>query len=719
MKKIRALIIALILAIQPFFLATLTNAEGANLIANPSVEASTNSLPASWAKGAWGTNTNNLTYANEGHTGSRSLSVAVSAYTNGDAKWMHNQVAINSDTEYTYTSWYKASAATEIDLQYVAKDGTVSYAYVKAVPAAATWTQLTATFKTPANAAKVSVMHILASTGTLQTDDFSLTTTATTPTPPEEHEDHDNLIVNGSFETNANGAPANWNKNAWGTNTPAFTYETTGRTGTRSATTRVTAYTDGDAKWYATPVAVVSGKSYQYSDYYKSNVGTRIVAALTSSTGTVSYVDLPSAPASTTWAKYSGDLTIPSGINKVSFYHIIDKVGYLTLDDAALTVSVPPATTSLVANPSMEIANGTAPANWNKSSWGTNTPVFTYENNGHTGSRSAKVSVSNHQSGDAKWYFDPIKLTGGQQYRFTGWYRGSVVPHVVVMFQMQDGTEKYFALPMPQGSPSTTTWQKYTDSFSVPEGAIGTSVLMVVNKNGWVQTDDYSIDTYSANGFNRPLLSLTFDDGHEENDETALPLMSQYGVKSTQCYATSFIEGKSQEVINGVLAFKNAGHEICSHTVTHPFMTQVSSSMLTYELSHSKNYLEKLVGQPVPNFATPYGDYNATVVNEIKKFYASHRSVDEGYNSKDNFNIYNLRVQNILDTTSAAEVEAWINNAKADKTWLIFVYHRVAPNPGPYDTTQTLFKQHLDKIKASGITVKTLQGALDEVKPQL
>lgn len=148
-------------------------------------------------------------------------------------------------------------------------------------------------------------------------------------------------------------------------------------------------------------------------------------------------------------------------------------------------------------------------------------------------------------------------------------------------------------------------------------------------------------------------------------------------------------------------------------------MTQLNATTLDYELLHSKTYLEKLIGKPVPNFATPYGDYNASVVNGIKKYYASHRSVDEGYNSKDNFNIYNLRVQNVLDTTTAAEVENWINTAKANKTWLILVYHRVANDPGPYDTTPTLFAQHLEKIKASGISVKTLQEALDIVKPQL
>jgi peptidoglycan/xylan/chitin deacetylase (PgdA/CDA1 family) len=242
---------------------------------------------------------------------------------------------------------------------------------------------------------------------------------------------------------------------------------------------------------------------------------------------------------------------------------------------------------------------------------------------------------------------------------------------------------------------------------------------MFVNGNGWLQTDDYSIADYHPNGFNRPLLTLTFDDGHEDNATNALPLLNQYGFKSTQCYATSFIEGQSQAVINGVMAFYNSGHEICSHTVTHPMLTTKVGADLDYELRHSKEYLEQLIGQPVLNFASPYGDHNAAVNDVIDNYYQSHRTVDEGFNSKDNFDIYRLRVQNILDTTTAAQVKAWVEQAQADKTWLILVYHRVATNPGPYDSYITDFTAQLEVIKQSGITVQTYQDALTEVRAQL
>lgn len=716
MKRITLFASALLLLLGTTLLSLPTTvfAEGANLIANNTVEAGT-TAPSNWSQSRWGTNTATLSYITR-TASNKALRVDMTARTDGDAKWMHDAANIAPTTSYTYSSWYRSNTATEIDLQYTDTAGNVSYAYVASVPAHSTGTTLTYTFVTPASAAKVSVMHIIAGPGYLETDDFNLTPTPTAPI------DQDNLILNGSFETANVGSPVNWSKNAWGTNTAAFSYETAGRTGTRSAKVTMSAYTSGDAKWYADASAVTAGKSYTYRDYYKSTVATRVVLAFQNTAGAYTYQEVAGAPASTAWAEYSATFTVPAGLTNVSVYHVISSVGTLTIDDASLYVALPATTEPVVPNASLETANGSAPAKWSPSKWGNNTANYQYMNEGRTGSKSVKVTVSNYVDGDAKWYFEPITtLQPGSQYRFTTYYKtNATTPHAVAMFIMNDGTERYMSMPNAQpAANASTTWQKYSDTFSVPAGAVSASAFLFIAQNGWLQTDDYSLSSYSPNGFSRALLTMTFDDGHEENATTALPILNKYGLKTTQCFATSFIEGQSQSVKNGVLAFKNSGHEICSHTVTHPFLTTTTGTNLTYELQHSQSYLKSLTGQAVTNFASPYGDYDVRVINEIKKYYRSHRSVDEGYNSKDNFNIYSLRVQNILDTTTAAQITEWIHQAQTDRTWLILVYHRVADDPGPYDTYKSAFAGQVQAIKSSGITVKTYNDALNELTPQL
>ncbi|MEK7153641.1 MAG: polysaccharide deacetylase family protein, partial [Patescibacteria group bacterium] len=360
----------------------------------------------------------------------------------------------------------------------------------------------------------------------------------------------------------------------------------------------------------------------------------------------------------------------------------------LTLLPVAGIASAAALTTNPIANPSVETGAAT-PDGWTSSWWtdttvGGNgfTPTFEYTNDGHGDSKSVKVTVADYErtyvpgaengtqggaltgdNGDAKWIFSPIPtstLQVSQQYRFNAWYKSNVIPKVVAMYCLDDPAvcenAQFFGMPAPQpGTDAQTTWQKYSDTFSIPQGATAVSVFMFLDQNGWLQSDDYSIEDYTPTDWNQPLLTLTFDDGHEDNVANALPLLTQYGFKSTQCFETGTLTADPTQAQTNVGAFFNAGHEICSHTVTHPMMTQISDGQLAEELSQSKTYLEGLIGQPVPDFASPYGDYDARVNNAIRAAgYASHRTVDEGFNSKDNFDPYRLRVQNIFNTTTAS-----------------------------------------------------------------
>jgi peptidoglycan/xylan/chitin deacetylase (PgdA/CDA1 family) len=288
------------------------------------------------------------------------------------------------------------------------------------------------------------------------------------------------------------------------------------------------------------------------------------------------------------------------------------------------------------------------------------------------------------------------------------------------MYLDAQGTEHFFGMPNPQpGTNSATTWQMYSDTFDVPTYAVAATAFFFMPNNGWVQVDDQSLATYTPVGWNRPLVTLTFDDGYEENVQTVLPVLDKYGFKSTQCYETQDIEGVPG-ASDMVMDFYNDGHEICAHTVTHPFLTTLTTSQVDYELSHSQQVLQNIIGAPVKDFASPYGDYNQAVNVEIAKYFQSHRTVDEGYNSKDNFDKYRLRVQNMTPDTTIQEFQYWLDKAKATNTWLILVYHRVTNDtPEAFDSTVPEFNQQMQALSNSGLTVRTWADALAEVQSQL
>jgi peptidoglycan/xylan/chitin deacetylase (PgdA/CDA1 family) len=204
-------------------------------------------------------------------------------------------------------------------------------------------------------------------------------------------------------------------------------------------------------------------------------------------------------------------------------------------------------------------------------------------------------------------------------------------------------------------------------------------------------------------------------------------LLKKYGLVSTQYL-------NSQPVVDGypdymtyqmVKDFKTQGSELAWHTRTHADITTLNATQLNTELTIPDAFLQGTgtTAADYKNFASPYGAYNSTSLSAVMAKYRSHRSTDVGYNSKDNFDITNIKVQNIEATTTPADVQNWVNQAIATKTWLVIVYHEVDSSTSAEDKDYYVTPANLDSelniVKQSGITVKTVDQALDEVTAQL
>jgi peptidoglycan/xylan/chitin deacetylase (PgdA/CDA1 family) len=168
-----------------------------------------------------------------------------------------------------------------------------------------------------------------------------------------------------------------------------------------------------------------------------------------------------------------------------------------------------------------------------------------------------------------------------------------------------------------------------------------------------------------------------------------------------------------------IKALSQAGHEIGSHTVHHYDLTTLSLAQLRGELSQSLSYLQKKVTRSVSNFAYPYGVYSQLTDQEVRRYYGSARSSDEGLNPKAGFNVYNIRSEYITPQTTLSQFQSWLDEAKNQKKWLVLMYHQVDNSGSDYSVTPTMLAQQLQSLQNSGLVVKTVNQALAELKPQL
>lgn len=666
LPKFSILALSLLIGLSGLLPARQGLAEPVNLIPNPSVEtpAIDNTQPSNWFKSKWGTNSATFSYINnDANTGNRSLQVNMTQRSSGDAKWYFNHTAVKPAQKYTFSNYYKSNVATEVVIEYISNTNKYSYKWLNTSAASTAWKQNKLSFTTPANAKTLTVYHLINKAGWLQTDDFSLiegdgTTPPPAPTPP---------TVQISTPENAS---------------------------TVSGTQTVTAN--------ATDAQGIKQVQFKLDD------------------GNLGQPDT-TAPYSVNWdtkTSLDGDHTLSAvATNNANLTATASSVNVRV--DNQLPPPPPPTTANLIANPSLETDNGGSPAAWQAVNWGSNNASFSYLNSGHSGSRSVKAEITSYINGAANWYYPNLSIGAGKTYKYENWYQSNVDTEVDAEVRMNDGSTQYFWLA---SVPASTMWNKATAVFVAPAGAQSVTIYHLLGKAGYLITDDYSLSEYTPRALNRPLVSVTLDDGWASQYQNGLPILNQYGLKATFYVFTNALTDQPNYMSTAqVQSLYGQGMEIGSHSLSHSDLTQVSQNQLVNELMGSQNILQNAIGAPVVNFAYPYGAFNANTKNTAKQYYQSQRSVIQGYNTIDSFDATQLKIYEIYSNTSPVQVQGWIDGAIQQKTWLILLYHEVGANIGEsvYNVSTTNFNANMSYLKNSGVTVVTMQQALNEINAQL
>jgi peptidoglycan/xylan/chitin deacetylase (PgdA/CDA1 family) len=222
----------------------------------------------------------------------------------------------------------------------------------------------------------------------------------------------------------------------------------------------------------------------------------------------------------------------------------------------------------------------------------------------------------------------------------------------------------------------------------------------------------------------RARVSFTFDDGFASTRTLAAPILEARGIDGVLYLSSGAPDGTftlddNQPAITWeqVRELQNDfGWEIGGHTEMHGELPEISQQQLRAELANSNNAFIAN-GLNVTNFASPFGAYDNTTLPEILKYYKSQR----GFADRESLNVmpYNksvLMVQSVEEGVTNAQVQAWVDQAIAQKRWLILVYHDIAPQHNPdyiYTNTTAELTAHANyvqsKVNAGQIDAVTIE----------
>ncbi|KAK0223523.1 carbohydrate esterase family 4 protein [Armillaria fumosa] len=192
-------------------------------------------------------------------------------------------------------------------------------------------------------------------------------------------------------------------------------------------------------------------------------------------------------------------------------------------------------------------------------------------------------------------------------------------------------------------------------------------------------------------------VALTFDDGPWEYAQVVSDALTSKGVKGTFFYNGNNYECiYDQAEIDRVKYVFNAGHQVASHTWSHPDLTTLTWDQIHDEMWRVEQALQRIVGVVPAFMRPPYGNYNDLVLQ------ASY-----------------IRGQKVVlwDFDSGDSVGASVQDSEStyDSTISQHPSTLLALNHETYETTAyDVLPYAIEKLQAAGYNLVTLAECLGE-----
>ncbi len=208
---------------------------------------------------------------------------------------------------------------------------------------------------------------------------------------------------------------------------------------------------------------------------------------------------------------------------------------------------------------------------------------------------------------------------------------------------------------------------------------------------------DYTVARWF--GFKKAAVTYTFDDGTAKQFSIAIPLFDEYGYKATLFTVTDW----SSNNWTKLQAAAANGHEVASHTVSHPHFNSISDSLLENELANSKSIIEsKIQHQQCLTIAYPYCETGN--IELVKKYYIAGRICSgqiEASTPADFYQISSLICGSVGTVKTSADFNSRVKSAASSGGWVVYLIHGIDNDGGYSPLSSDTLRKSLDYLKTN------------------
>lgn len=463
-------------------------------------------------------------------------------------------------------------------------------------------------------------------------------------------------------------------------------------------------YKDNAVVLYSPSVTVSPNTEYFFKTFYETDSRLDLMLISTKTDGTITHEVLKNYPDyDYPWSSMGSLIRIPAGVTSVRVAIAFSSVGYAEFDSAFM-----------VKNRTYEDMPDSAPNLLENTAWTFNqSGVFASAHSNSGDIRSIKLE--NHTIGNAAWMPQSVAVQPNELYSLSIQYYATVPVEVGVDYEFADGTYSY--RPMRQILP-VPGMSELKLPIEIPKNAIRMQTSVQLASSGELETGDFKLTKIAASAtFDKPRVSITFDDGWLSSYTNGEHLLEEFGYKGTFYINPGAINTEGFMTTPMLKNLIEKGHQLGSHTEDHIDLTSYSPESIIKQLDQANKALSDL-GITEVDFASPYGKIDQRVLPYVMERSLTHRGTEVAVNTKQNYNPSELMGLFVRNTTTDDELKRMIQQAQDSNGWLILIYHQIEATPSPFIVDTPTLRRHLQILKDAGVEVQTVRQAARELQAQ-
>lgn len=223
------------------------------------------------------------------------------------------------------------------------------------------------------------------------------------------------------------------------------------------------------------------------------------------------------------------------------------------------------------------------------------------------------------------------------------------------------------------------------------------------------------------------VVSLVFDDGWESTYTRARPYMDKYGFRGSAAIIRDVVGTSGYVSVAQLRALQDLSlWDVVAHADTvanhNAGYGNLENAVVEAELKGIKRWLLDNGFKRRDLFVWPLGSYTASQMVMARRLFSVVRGTTGGAGGAagpqetsppgDNGR---LRTWTIGNKTSAAEVATALTQCITHRSWLILSFHKIVASgaSGGTETNEAAFKEIIDAVAASGVTVRTMAEVME------